>query len=101
MPSPKERILDAAARLLAEGGQTAVSTRAVAAAAEVQAPTIYRLFGDKSGLLDAVAERGYQTYLESKVQPRADVDPVEQLRQGWDLHLEFALANPALYVLMN
>jgi hypothetical protein len=34
--------VQAAARLLAEGGREAVSTRAVAAAAGVQAPTIYR-----------------------------------------------------------
>jgi AcrR family transcriptional regulator len=32
-----------------------VSTRAVSAAARVQAPTICRIFGDKRGLLDAVA----------------------------------------------
>ena len=26
-------------------------------------------------------------------------DPVEDLRQGWDLHVEFGVANPALYKL--
>jgi AcrR family transcriptional regulator len=36
-------------------GRRAVTTRAVAAGAGVQAPTIYRLFGDKDGLLDALA----------------------------------------------
>ena len=37
----------------------AVSTRAVAAAAGVQPPTIYRQFGDKEGLLDArIADYG-------------------------------------------
>ena len=55
---PRERILAATAKLLAEGGREAASTRAVGAAAGVQAPTIYRLFGDKQGLLDAVAARG-------------------------------------------
>jgi len=93
--------MEAAATLLSEGGQTAVSTRAVAAAAAVQAPTIYRLFGDKAGLLDAVAERGYEQYLASKVLPISDADPLDQLREGWDLHLDFALSNPALYVLMT
>src|SRR4051794_36006940 len=53
--NPRDRILQAAARLLAEGGREAVSTRAVSRAAGVQAPTIYRQFGDMQGLLDAVA----------------------------------------------
>ena len=48
--------MEVAARLLREQGAAAVTTRAVAMAAGVQAPTIYRLFGDKDGLLDAVAE---------------------------------------------
>src|SRR5690242_9176934 len=94
------RILAAAAELLAEGGREAVSTRAVSAAAGVQAPTIYRLFGDKQGLLDAVATHGFTTYLQSKTDLQLGADPVEDLRQGWDLHIGFGLANPALYSLM-
>lgn len=96
-----ERIVAAATRLLAEGGREAVSTRAVAAAAGVQAPTIYRLFGDKQGLLDAVAQQGYAGYVADKLTRRTSDDPVADLRRGWRLHLEFALANPALYVLMT
>ena len=53
--SPTERMVRAAADLLQSGGIDAVSTRAVAAAAGVQPPAIYRQFGDKDGLLDAVA----------------------------------------------
>jgi AcrR family transcriptional regulator len=98
--SPRERILAAAATLLAEGGREAVSTRAVSVAAGVQAPTIYRLFGDKQGLLDAVAEYGVQHYLASKMDAPAGIDPVEDLRRGWDAHVAFGLANPALYALI-
>jgi AcrR family transcriptional regulator len=97
----RDRIVSAAARLLAQGGREAVSTRAVCAAAGVQAPTIYRIFGDKQGLLDAVAERGFAAYVGPKLHRRASGDPVEDLRSGWDLHLAFGLANPALYVLMT
>ena len=97
----RERIVAAAATLLAEGGRDAVSTRAVAARAGVQAPTLYRLFGDMRGLLDAVADAGFAAYVGPKRERRPSEDPVEELRRGWDLHLEFALANPALYVLMN
>lgn len=97
---PRERILAATAKLLAEGGREAVSTRAVGTAAGVQAPTIYRLFGDKQGLLDAVAAEGFATYLSTKSTPEPDTDPVDDLRAGWDEHLQFGLANPALYMLM-
>jgi AcrR family transcriptional regulator len=98
--NPRERILATTAKLLAEGGREAVSTRAVSAAAGVQAPTIYRLFGDKQGLLDAVAAEGFAAYLNSKTDLEPTADPVEDLRAGWDLHVGFGLANPALYLLM-
>jgi AcrR family transcriptional regulator len=94
----RERIVETAAELLARGGREAVTTRAVATAAGVQPPTIYRLFGDKVGLLDAVTEHGFQAYLADK--GVASADPVADLRAGWDLHVGFGLANPGLYALM-
>ncbi|AQW49429.1 TetR/AcrR family transcriptional regulator [Streptomyces violaceusniger] len=96
----RERIVTAAARLLSEGGPDAVSTRAVSSAAGVQPPTIYRLFGDKQGLLDAVVAYGFTEYLSSKTAEEPTDDPVEDLRAGWDLHIGLGLANPALYSLM-
>ncbi|MEV0676414.1 TetR family transcriptional regulator [Actinosynnema sp. NPDC050436] len=90
----------AAAGLLAEGGIDAVSTRAVAAAAGVQAPALYRLFGAKQGLLDAVAAHGFERYLAAKLTSPPGADPVEDLRRGWDVHVGFGLAHPAFYVLM-
>jgi AcrR family transcriptional regulator len=96
----RHRIVQAAAELLAQGGREAVSTRLVAEAAQVQAPTIYRLFGDMRGLLDAVACYGFALYLEGKVSRVHAENPVEDIRQGWDAHVGFGLANPALYTLM-
>jgi AcrR family transcriptional regulator len=96
----RQRVIEAAADLLAREGRDAVTTRAVAVAAGVQAPAIYRLFGDKDGLLEAVAEHGFAAFLATKhVDPRPQ-DPIEDLRAGWDLAVEFGLANPALYTLM-
>ena len=99
-PSPRDRILRAAALLLAEGGREAVSTRGVSTAAGVQPPTIYRQFGDMRGLLDAVVEDGFTRYLRGKVARANTTDPVADLRAGWDIHISFGLANPALYALM-
>jgi AcrR family transcriptional regulator len=94
------QLVEVAAHLLATGGPDAVTTRSVALAAGVQAPTIYRLFGDKSGLLDAVVEHGFASYMARKhLDP--DSDPVESLRAGWVLHIGFGLANPELFRLMH
>jgi AcrR family transcriptional regulator len=102
--SIRERIIDAAAGLLAEGGHAAVTTRGVAERAGVQAPTIYRLFGDKDGLLDAVAEHVMTAFAGAKATAlsAADgADPVADLRRGWDMTIDFGLANPALFVLLS
>jgi AcrR family transcriptional regulator len=94
------RILEAAAALLVAEGRDGLSTRAVSAAAGVQPPALYRLFGDKDGLLDAVAAYGFDEYLTSKRAMGSTGDPVEDLRRGWDLHVEFGLSRPEFYVLM-
>ena len=96
----RSRIVAAAADLVTQGGREALTTRAVAAAAGVQAPTIYRLFGDKNGLLDAVAEHGFAQYLKEKKSRRWGRDPLEDLRLGWDLHVSFGLENSAVYSIM-
>lgn len=97
----RAHLAEVAAHLLATEGPDAVTTRSVALAAGVQAPTIYRLFGDKNGLLDAVVEHGFASYLARKPPVAADGDPVEGLRAGWQLHVGFGLANPQLFRLMH
>ena len=96
----RARIIRCAIDLLNHGGRDAVTTRAVADAARVQVPALYRLFGDKQGLLDAVAEHGFAAYLKEKAIRKPGQDPVEDLRVGWDLHVEFGLFHPAIYLLM-
>lgn len=100
------RIVEVAGTMLREQGATAVTTRAVADGAGVQAPTIYRLFGDKDGLLEAVAEHAMTTFAAAKadaVRAARDerTDPVEDLRAGWSMTIGFGLANPDLFVLLS
>ena len=95
------RIVEAAAKLLAAGGRDAATTRAVAADAGVQAPTIYRLFGDMGGLLDAVAEHVFARYVAEKAGRAPHPDPIEELRRGWDEHIGFSLAHPAVFAIMR
>lgn len=95
-------IVAAAAHLLGEGSARAVTIRAVARAARVQPPTIFRLFGDKDGLLQAVAEHVMADYVAVKTAQVAaeDGDPVEDLRIAWRTHIEFSLANPDVFLLL-
>jgi len=100
------RIVDVAARLLQEHGAAAVTTRGVAQHAGVQAPTIYRLFGDKDGLLEAVAEHVMSTQVSAKAAAleaaaAGDVDAVDELRDGWMTQIEFGVTNPALFALLS
>ena len=97
----RERIIAAGARILATGGTEALTTRAVASAAKVQAPTLYRLFGDKEGLLAAVAEDGIAKYIARKRGHAAKADPLEDLRFGWDLNVDFGLENPAIFSILS
>ena len=96
----RERILKAALALLTRNGRDALTTRGVAEAAQVQPPILYRLFHDKTGLLNAVAEYGFGAYLARKRAPETTEDPVESLRIGWRLHVDFGLNHPELYLLM-
>jgi AcrR family transcriptional regulator len=86
--------------LLAKGGRDALTTRAVADVAGVQPPILYRLFGDKTGLLNAVADYGFGIYMDKKRPSTTPRDPVESLQAGWKLHVEFGLTHPELYLLM-
>lgn len=99
--SARSRILEAAEALLRSGGAAALTTRAVAAAAGVQAPTLYRLFGDKQGLLDATAEHGLWKYVAAKSRRQQSADPLENFRRAFDLHVAFGVDNPALYAILT
>lgn len=96
----RRRMIEAAHRLLEHSPAQDVSTRAVCAAAGVGLPVLYRLFGDKNGLLCAVVDDGFNRYIERERSLERTTNPVADLHTGWDDHMAFAAANPALYRLM-
>lgn len=98
-PATAQRITQAATAILREHGRSAVTVRAVAASAGVQAPAIYRAFGDMYGLFASVATEGFRAYLERK-RGIHETDPVAALRAAWDVHVNFGLDEPGLYLLM-
>ena len=102
----RSRVVDVAAHLLQSEGPAAVTTRAVAEGAGVQAPTIYRLFGDKDGLLEAVVEQVLALHVAAKSDREeaavaAGSDPLEDLRTSWLAQVDFGLANPAVFRMLS
>ncbi|MEU0673498.1 helix-turn-helix domain-containing protein [Streptomyces sp. NPDC006172] len=80
----RARLLDAAGRLIAEHGAAAVTMEAVAAAANVGKGTVFRRFGDRTGLLTALldhSERKFQAAFLAGPPPLGPGAPaVERLR---------------------
>jgi len=96
----RSTIIEAAAELLGRSTTGDISTRAVCSAAGVQQPVLYRLFGDKDGLLAATVDHVWEQYLGMKRGAERSPDPLQDLRSGWDSHTSFALAHPSAYRLL-
>jgi AcrR family transcriptional regulator len=96
----RRHILETAAGILEREGAQAVSTRSVAAAAGIRAASLYQLFGDMDGLLAALAIQAFDQYLAEKNTVAPTAEPVDDMRRGWDMHVDFGLRHPAAYLLM-
>ncbi|MEU7060800.1 TetR/AcrR family transcriptional regulator [Streptomyces sp. NPDC046197] len=71
------RILDACADLLDEIGYDALSTRAVALRAGVPIGSVYRFFGNKRAMVDALAQRNLERYTERVTERLKQADDVD------------------------
>jgi AcrR family transcriptional regulator len=100
MESGKARLMEAARSLLAEHPEREPSTRELYDAAGVAAPTLYHHFGTKDGLLEAVVDEAFASYLERKRAVPRTGDLLTDFAAGWDMHVGFGVANPVLYALM-
>ncbi|WP_405609071.1 TetR/AcrR family transcriptional regulator [Streptomyces sp. NBC_00076] len=80
----RARLLEAAARLVAEHGAAGVTMEAVATAANVGKGTVFRRFGDRTGLLTALldhSEKKFQAAFLSGPAPLGPgAPPVDRLR---------------------
>lgn len=94
--APVDRIRAAALALLREGGPPALTTRAVCERAGVTAPTLYHHYGDKEGLLRAVAESELRAFFGRKRRMQPSGDPRSDVHRGWDDWIEFAIEQPDL-----
>lgn len=83
----RERILEAAARVYSKHGFRGATTRLIAAEAGVNEVTLFRTFGSKGALLEAVLEENDRG---DEVNPLPDppVDPQRELTEWVETHLE-------------
>lgn len=93
---PPERIRRCALALLREGGPAALTTRAVCECAGVTAPTLYHHFGDKDGLVRAVAQAELRAMFARKQRMKSTGDALRDVKRGWDDWVEFAIDQPHL-----
>ncbi|MEU3029554.1 TetR family transcriptional regulator [Streptomyces incarnatus] len=85
------RILDACAELLDEVGYDGLSTRAVAVRADVPIGSVYRFFGNKRQMADALAQRNLELYTE-RVTGRLERTAAGDWRAAMDAVLDEYLA---------
>lgn len=96
-----ERLIEAAAELLDEGGEAAVTLRAVAKAVGVSHNAPYRHFADRSELLAGVAERDLREFTVSFNEiESSNRAPIEKVMAVLTAFVTFGEAHPARYRLL-
>lgn len=99
--STRDKLVTAAALLLDQGGDAAVTLRAVGNAVGVSHNAPYRHFPDRNALLAAIAERDFKMLTGVFEQTRlAEGVPPERLIKGLDAFIEYGRAYPARYRLL-
>jgi AcrR family transcriptional regulator len=99
-PAARSRLVEAAARLLAEGGPSSVSARRVAADAGTSTMAVYTHFGSMDDLLAEIWREGFTRFGAALEQPATTADPVaDWMAQGWG-YRSFVLEHPHLYTVM-
>jgi AcrR family transcriptional regulator len=89
-PDLEKRILDAASRLWARGGEKAMTMRAVAKAAGTTTPTVYERYRDRDDILRALR-------LQTRRNLFAALSQTNTLREAVHRQIEFAMENRHAY----
>jgi AcrR family transcriptional regulator len=92
-PALESRILGAASRLWARGGEKALTMRAVAKAAGTTTPTVYERYRDRDDILRTLR-------LQTRSELYAALRRTRTLRQAIREHLEFALHHRHAYEML-
>ncbi|HZW79293.1 MAG TPA: TetR/AcrR family transcriptional regulator [Candidatus Deferrimicrobiaceae bacterium] len=89
-PQLEQRILEAASRLRARGGEKALTMRAVAKAAGTTTPTVYERYRDRDDILRALR-------IQTRVDLFSTLQASRTLAQACQSYLEFALDHRHAY----
>jgi AcrR family transcriptional regulator len=89
-PEVERRILAAASRLWARGGEKSLTMRAVAKAAGTTTPTVYERYRDRDDILKALR-------LKTRRELFASLSGTRTLRDAIEHYLQFALDHPHAY----
>lgn len=89
-PELEQRILDAASRLWARGGEKALTMRAVAKAAGTTTPTVYERYHDRDDILRSLR-------VQTRKELFAYISRARTLREAVLRHIEFALDHSHAY----
>ncbi|HJR46262.1 MAG TPA: TetR family transcriptional regulator [Actinomycetota bacterium] len=95
----RQELLDAADRAIRRGGPD-VSMDEIAAEAATAKPVLYRYFGDKGGLYQALAERYVQqvmTAVRDALAEQEDASPRRRLEAAIDAYLELVESSTDVY----
>ena len=91
-------LLDAAERIVDDGGLEALSVRHVAAAVGTTTRAVYSLFGSKEGLVAALGTRAFDLLHDAlEALPVTDDPGADLAEAGAVVFRQFALSHPALF----
>jgi len=97
----RNQILDAATKVFAEKGYHLTTIKDIATEAGIADGTIYNYFEDKDAILAAICEETFAR-LDKRMEALANDhsgDPLERLRRGGRLYIQFGLDHPQHYFL--
>lgn len=94
------KILNAAHRLLDKDGADGVTMRRVAAAVGITPMAVYRHFEDRSALLNALANEGFDELAVELTSRRYSGNLDRRFTAVHDIYIEHALKHPRLFELM-
>jgi AcrR family transcriptional regulator len=96
----RRALVEAAARLVAEGGPATLTVRGVAAAAGTSTMAVYTHFGSMEPLVIAVVEEGFAMLERAFLEVEPTADPVRDVAAQTAAYLEFASEQAPLYAVM-
>lgn len=93
--SSKERLFEAAMKLLGTRSPDAVSVDEIASAAGVSKGTVYYNYGSKDELVSQILNFGAQKLLDGLSQAAACADPYQALKKMLEFSVDFVASYPA------